>query len=175
MNTDDSNVENMNTHHMTEYFLLSSVTFIEDRFCLFRTWSLTLSKNDLDPNDVREYVSSEESIPFLGGVHRYSKNFREEVEGVRQEVREVKDEENGEIKINGEPHTSWGHVDDYEMTDTARTWATVQWSVKYDDALTQADKTMHTQVFVLMCSVWKSVLEVMFSLVSVSCIVTTQT
>ena len=30
----------------------------------------------------------------------------EEVEGVRQEVREVKDEENGEIKGEGEPHTS---------------------------------------------------------------------
>ena len=26
-----------------------SVTFIEDRFCLFRTWSFTLLKNDLDP------------------------------------------------------------------------------------------------------------------------------
>ena len=31
---------------------------------------------------------------------------QEEVEGVRQEVREVKDEENGEIKVEGEPHTS---------------------------------------------------------------------
>ena len=30
----------------------------------------------------------------------------EEVEGVRQEVREVKDEENGEINVEGEPHTS---------------------------------------------------------------------
>ena len=30
----------------------------------------------------------------------------EEVEGVRQEVREVKDEENGEINGEGEPHTS---------------------------------------------------------------------
>ena len=28
------------------------------------------------------------------------------VEGVRQEVREVKDEENGEINVEGEPHTS---------------------------------------------------------------------
>ena len=40
----------------------------------------------------------------------------EEVEEVRQEVREVKDEESGEINVKGEPH-----VDDYEMTDTART------------------------------------------------------
>ena len=31
---------------------------------------------------------------------------QEEVEGVRQEVREVKDEENGEINVEGEPHTS---------------------------------------------------------------------
>ena len=30
----------------------------------------------------------------------------EEVERVRQEVREVKDEENGEINVEGEPHTS---------------------------------------------------------------------
>ena len=30
----------------------------------------------------------------------------EEVEGLRQEVREVKDEENGEINGEGEPHTS---------------------------------------------------------------------
>ena len=30
----------------------------------------------------------------------------EEMEGVRQEVREVKDEENGEINVEGEPHTS---------------------------------------------------------------------
>ena len=30
----------------------------------------------------------------------------EEVEGVRQEVREVKDEEKGEIKVEREPHTS---------------------------------------------------------------------
>ena len=47
--------------------------------------------------------------------------MEEEVEGVRQEVREVKDEENGEINGEGEPHTSGAHVDDYEMTDTART------------------------------------------------------
>ena len=29
-----------------------------------------------------------------------------EVEEVRQEVREVKDEESGEINVEGEPHTS---------------------------------------------------------------------
>ena len=37
MNTDDYNVEDMNIHHITECFSLSSVTFIEDRLCLFRT------------------------------------------------------------------------------------------------------------------------------------------
>ena len=38
-------------------------------------------------------------------------------------------------------------------------------SVQCDDALT--DKGLCTHVFVLMCSVWKSVLVVMLSLVSV--------
>ena len=46
-----------------------------------------------------------EAIPFLGGVQRYSTSFKE-VEEVRQEVREVKDEEKGEINVEGEPHTS---------------------------------------------------------------------
>ena len=42
---------------------------------------------------------------LLGGVHRLATALKE-VEEVRQEVREVKDEENGEIKVEGEPHTS---------------------------------------------------------------------
>ena len=58
MNTDAFNVEDINIHHITECFSLSSVTFIEDRFCLFRTWSFTLSKNDLDPDDKSNSVSS---------------------------------------------------------------------------------------------------------------------
>ena len=33
------------------------------------------------------------------------------MEGVRQEVREVRDGENGEINGEGEPHTSSAHVD----------------------------------------------------------------
>ena len=37
LKTDDSNVEDMNFPHITECFSLSSVTFIEDRFYLFRT------------------------------------------------------------------------------------------------------------------------------------------
>ena len=46
-----------------------------------------------------------EAIPFLGGVVLHEIQG-EEVEGVRQEVRDVKDEENGEINGEGEPHTS---------------------------------------------------------------------
>ena len=42
---------------------------------------------------------------LFGGVHRFATNLKE-VEEVRQEVREVKDEENGEINVEGEPHTS---------------------------------------------------------------------
>ena len=40
-----------------------------------------------------------------GGVQRFATNLKE-VEEVRQEVREVKDEEKGEINVEGEPHTS---------------------------------------------------------------------
>ena len=45
---------------------------------------------------------------FLGGMRRLFTNLQveEEVEGVRQEVREVKGEEKGEINGEGEPHTS---------------------------------------------------------------------
>ena len=42
---------------------------------------------------------------LLGGVHRLATALKE-VEEVRQEVREVKDEESGEINVEGEPHTS---------------------------------------------------------------------
>ena len=58
MCTADSNVADMNIPNITECFSSFSVTFIEDRFCLFRTWSCTLSKNDLDPNDKSDSVSS---------------------------------------------------------------------------------------------------------------------
>ena len=39
---------------------------------------------------------------LLGGVHRFAPNLKE-VEEVRQEVRKVKDEEKGEINVEGEP------------------------------------------------------------------------
>ena len=42
---------------------------------------------------------------LLGGVHRFATNLKE-VEEVRQEVREVKDEEKREINVEEEPHTS---------------------------------------------------------------------
>ena len=45
--------------------------------------------------------------PFLGRSAQVLYKLQgEEVEGVRQEVREVNDEENGEINVEGEPHTS---------------------------------------------------------------------
>ena len=57
-NIGSSNVTDMNIHHITECFSLSSVTFIVDRFCLFRTWSFTLLKNDLDSTDNSDSVPS---------------------------------------------------------------------------------------------------------------------
>ena len=54
------------------------------------------------------WVSSDKSILSLCGVRRLSTNLQveEEVEGVRQEVREVKGEEKKDINGEGEPHTS---------------------------------------------------------------------
>ena len=40
---------------------------------------------------------------LFGGVHRLAMALKE-VEDVRQEVREVKDEERGQINVEGEPH-----------------------------------------------------------------------
>ena len=56
-----------------------------------------------------------EGVGLINGGHTlfgrnaqvvYELQVVEEVEGVRQEVREVKDEESGEINGEGEPHTS---------------------------------------------------------------------
>ena len=48
-----------------------------------------------------------EAIPILGASAQVLYELQgEEVEGMQQEVREVKDEENGEINGEGEPHTS---------------------------------------------------------------------
>ena len=48
-----------------------------------------------------------EAIPFLSQVPQVLYELQgEKVEGVRLEVREVSDGENGEINGEGEPHTS---------------------------------------------------------------------
>ena len=66
MNNADSNVTDMNILHITECFSSFSVTFIEDRFCLHRTSSFTLSKNDLDPNDNSNSASSSPTMNWCG-------------------------------------------------------------------------------------------------------------
>ena len=48
MNTDASNVEDINIRHIKECLLLSCVASFEDWCNIFRTRSLTLCKNDLD-------------------------------------------------------------------------------------------------------------------------------
>ena len=58
MNNADSNVTNMNILHITECFSFFFCNIHRRSFCLFRTWSFTLSKNDLDPKDKSNSVSS---------------------------------------------------------------------------------------------------------------------
>ena len=48
----------MNIPHIKECSSLSSVVSVEGCFCLICTWSFTLCKNDLDPNDNYDSVSS---------------------------------------------------------------------------------------------------------------------
>ena len=62
MNTDASNVEEINIHHIKECLLLSCVASFEDWYCFFRTWSFTLCKNDLDFTDRSVSVKVLESI-----------------------------------------------------------------------------------------------------------------
>ena len=64
-----------------------------------------------------------EAILSLGGMRRLPTNFKwgKKWKECDRRCEEVKDEENGEINGGGEPHTSGVHVDEYEMTDTART------------------------------------------------------
>ena len=56
----------MNIPHIIECFSPSSVTSMEDRFCLFRTWSFTLFKNDPDSTDNSNSVSSFPMINCCG-------------------------------------------------------------------------------------------------------------
>ena len=62
MNTDACNVEDINIHHITECLSLSFVASFEDWYYLFRTWSFTLCKNDLDFNDISDSAPAKESI-----------------------------------------------------------------------------------------------------------------
>ena len=62
MNTNDSNVEDMNIPHIKECLLLSCVASFEDWSNIFRTRSFTLCKNDLDFNDMSDSASVSESI-----------------------------------------------------------------------------------------------------------------
>ena len=69
-----------------------------------------------------------------------------EVEEVRQEVREVKNEEKGEINGEGEPHTSWAHVD--EMTSEHNSW------LEPCGAVCNMTMLWQTKDYALTCSCW---------------------
>ena len=62
MKTDARNVEDINILHITDCLSLSFVSFFEDWYCLFRTSSFTLCKNDLDFNDMSDSATVLESI-----------------------------------------------------------------------------------------------------------------
>ena len=62
MNTDASNVEDMNIHHIEECLLLSCVASFEDWSSIFRTRSFTLCKNDLDFYDMSDSATVLESM-----------------------------------------------------------------------------------------------------------------
>ena len=80
---------------------------------IFRSLSITLlSRRNFNQNTLPNLWRMCEGVglvkrvhTLLGGVHRFATNLKE-VEEVGQEVREVKDEEKGEINVEGEPHTS---------------------------------------------------------------------
>ena len=62
MNTDASNVEDMNIHQMKERLSMSFFASFEDWSNIYRTRSLTLSKNDRDLNERSDSVAVSESI-----------------------------------------------------------------------------------------------------------------
>ena len=62
MNTDASNVQDNNIHHIQECLLLSCVASFEDWFNIFRTRSFTLCKNDQDFNDMSDSAMVLESV-----------------------------------------------------------------------------------------------------------------
>ena len=97
---------------------------------------------------------------LLGGVLRFTTNL-EEVEQVRQKVKGWREKRN-QCRRRPAHLMSVCRWDD--TWTQLMTWA-MRCSVQCDDAL--IDKGLCTNVFVLMCSVWKSVLMVMLSLMSV--------
>ena len=62
MNTDATNVEDINIHHIQECLLLPFVASFEDWYCLFRTRSFTLCKNDRDFDERSDSVAVSEPI-----------------------------------------------------------------------------------------------------------------
>ena len=84
MNTAACNVKDINTPHITECLSLSFAASFEGCFCLFRTWSFTLCKNDLDPNDVSDSASAEffilifcnnETVRVLCGYNKFPRSI----------------------------------------------------------------------------------------------------
>ena len=62
MNTDASNVEDINILHSNECLSLSCIASFEDWSNIFRTRSFTLCKNDRDFNETSHSVAVLESI-----------------------------------------------------------------------------------------------------------------
>ena len=61
MNTDASNVEDINIFHIKECLSLSCIASFEDWSSIFRTRSFTLFKNDRDFNERSDSVTVSES------------------------------------------------------------------------------------------------------------------
>ena len=62
MNTDASNVEDINIHRITECLSLSCIASFEDWSNIYRTRSFTLFKNDRDLRERFDSVAVSESI-----------------------------------------------------------------------------------------------------------------
>ena len=62
MNTDASNVEDMNIPQIKERLSMSCIVSFEDWSKIFRNRSFTLCKNDRDFNERFDYVMVSESI-----------------------------------------------------------------------------------------------------------------
>ena len=69
MNTDACYVQDINILHIKECLLLSCVASFEDWSWIFRTWSFTLCKNDLDNNDMSDSTSVSKSISLSSTIN----------------------------------------------------------------------------------------------------------